>query len=680
MYKLAFFASLSATALLAQTPAPGSSPNAPPNASMMRFDVKAIDKTADPCKDFYEYACGNWLKSNPIPADQARWGRFNELDERNKQILREILEAAAKPDPGRDAVTRQIGDYYAACMDEKGIDERGLAGLTAEFDRIRRLADKAQLAAEIAHLHRSGVGSLFDFSSGQDFKDSTQVVAQLDQAGIGMPDRDYYLKDDAKSVELRQKYVEHVQRMFELAGRSLAEAKTMAATVMRLETELAKGSLDNVSRRDPDKIYHPMKRGEVPALAPAFSWEQYFTDTGTPGFQAIVVSHPEFFKTVNRLIQETSLDDWKVYLGWHLLHSEATLLPSAFLRENFDFYGRTLTGTKEMRPRWKRCVDSTDNQLGEALGRKYVEKTFGASGKERMLKMVGALEKALGEDIEKLPWMTAATKKEALLKLKAITNKIGYPEKWRDYSSVVIKRDDAIGNGFRADEFEFQRVLNKIGKPVDPLEWGMTPPTVNAYYDPQMNNINFPAGILQPPFFDSSMDDAVNFGGIGMVIGHELTHGFDDEGRQFDPKGNLQDWWTPADAKEFQQRAACVDDQYASFTVAPGAHINGKLTLGENTADNGGARVALIALLNTIGKNAKKIDDFTPEQRFFLSFGQVWCSNEREESVRLQVATDPHSPPKFRVNGVVQNMPEFQKAFSCKAGQAMVKQNVCRVW
>jgi endothelin-converting enzyme/putative endopeptidase len=647
---------------------------------MVRFDVKAIDKAANPCQDFYQYACGNWLTRNPIPADQARWGRFQELDERNKQALRAILDTAAKPEPGRDSVTRQIGDYYAACMDEKGIDARGLAPLQAEFDRIRQLSDKAQLAAEIARLHRIGVASLFEFSSGQDFKDSTKVVAQLDQGGIGLPDRDYYLKDDRKSVELRQKYLAHVQRMFELAGRTPETAKAYAATVMRMETELAKGSLDNVSRRDPEKIYHPMKKADVAALAPAFQWAEYYAGARAPDFQAIVVSSPEFFQAIDRQIQDTTLEDWRVYFGWHLLHSEAPLLPSVFVQENFEFYGRTLTGATEMRPRWKRCVDFTDNQLGEALGKTYVEKTFGATGKERTLKMVHALEKALGEDIEKLPWMTATTKKGALIKLQAITNKIGYPDHWRDYSSVEIQRDDAIGNGFRADQYEFQRQLNKIGKPVDRLEWSMTPPTVNAYYDPQMNNINFPAGILQPPFFDSAIDDAVNFGGIGMVIGHELTHGFDDQGRQFDPKGNLQDWWRPADAKEFQQRAACVDDEYASFTVAPGVHINGKLTLGENTADNGGVRVALMALMNTIGNTAKKIDGFTPEQRFFLSFGQVWCSGEREESLRLQVATNPHSPPKFRVNGVVQNMPEFQKAFSCKAGQPMAKANVCRVW
>ncbi|MCU1234094.1 MAG: Endothelin-converting enzyme 1, partial [Candidatus Solibacter sp.] len=649
-------------------------------ASMTRFDLTAIDKTADPCKDFYQYACGTWMKNNPIPADQSRWGRFNELDERNKQVLRGILEQAAKADASRDAVTKQIGDYYAACMDEAGIEKRGLEPIRAEGDRIRNLADKGELAAEIAHLHRIGVPTLFEFSSGQDFKDSTLVVAQLDQGGLGLPDRDYYLKDDPKSLELRQKYQAHVQRMFELAGRSPEQAKSMAETVMRVETALAKASLDRVSRRDPEKIYHPMKRAEMAALAPSFQWAQYFTGAGAPKFDAIVVSWPDYFKAIEQEIQKAPLEDWKVYLGWHLLHAEATLLPAAFLQENFEFYGKVLTGAKEMRPRWKRCVDFTDNQLGEALGKAYVQKTFGAEGKERTLKMVHALETALGQDIEKLSWMTPATKKEALVKLKAITNKIGYPEKWRDYSSVEIKRDDAIGNGFRADAFEFQRQLDKIGKPVDRLEWGMTPPTVNAYYDPQMNNINFPAGILQPPFFENSADDAVNFGGIGMVIGHELTHGFDDEGRQFDPSGNLKDWWTEADAKEFKQRVACVDDEYSSFTVAPGVHINGKLTLGENTADNGGARIALMALMNTIGKDAKKIDGFTPEQRFFLSFGQVWCSNEREEALRLQVQTDPHSPPQFRVKGVVKNMPEFQKAFSCKAGAPMVKANACRVW
>jgi endothelin-converting enzyme/putative endopeptidase len=566
-------------------------------------------------------------------------------------------------------------------MDEKTINTKGLAPLKPEFDGIGALKDKGELAAEIAHLHSIGIGALFSFSSGQDFKDSTSVIAQLDQGGIGMPDRDYYLKDDPKSVELRQKYLTHVQRMFELAGRTPADAKEAAATVMRMETALAKGSLDRVSLRDPEKIYNKMTEKDVEALGGAFRWNAYFTDTGAPKFQSINVSWPDFVKAVNSEVQSASLEDWKTYLTWHVLHSEGRILPTPFVEENFNFYGKTLTGTTEMRPRWKRCVDFTDNQLGEALGQKFVDRTFGVEGKQRTLKMVDALEKALGQDIQNLSWMTPKTKEQALIKLRAITNKIGYPEKWRDYSSVTIRRDDALGNEDRASAFEFHRQLAKIGKPVDRTEWEMTPPTVNAYYDPLMNNINFPAGILQPPFYDNNMDDAVNFGGIGMVIGHELTHGFDDEGRQFDAKGNLHDWWTEEDAKEFTQRAACVADEYSSFSVAPGVFINGKLTLGENTADNGGVRIALMALLNTLaGKDTPKIDGFTPEQRFFLAFGQVWCANQREEDLRLRVATDSHSPPRFRVDGVVQNMPEFQKAFSCEPQQSMVKTNACRVW
>jgi endothelin-converting enzyme/putative endopeptidase len=673
LFKFTLVTALSLGALCAQTPA--GSVSAP-----AQFDLTAIDKSADPCVDFFQYACGSWVKKNPVPPDQSMWGRFSELQERNREILHQILEAASKPVAGRDATTQKIGDYYAACLDEKAIDAKGLAPLEPELDRIRNLQDKPQLAGEIARLHAIGVGALFQFNSGQDFKDSNAVIAQFDQGGLGLPDRDYYLKEDAKSVELRQQYVAHVQRMLELAGEKADQAQADAAAVMRIETALAKGSLDLVSRRDPEKVYHKIGRQELAALSPAFRWNEYFTASGAPAFQSINVSYPDFVKAINAGIESTPLAEWKTYLTWQLLHSAAAFLPAAFAQENFNFYGKTLSGRETLRPRWKRCADFTDGDLGEALGRKYVELTFGADGKERTLKMVDALEKALGQDIEQLPWMTPATKAQAMVKLKAITNKIGYPDRWRDYSSVVIKPDDPIGNSFRANEFEFHRVLNKIGKPVDRLEWEMTPPTVNAYYDPQMNNINFPAGILQPPFFYKNVDDAVNFGAIGMVIGHELTHGFDDQGRQFDARGNLADWWTAKDAEEFQQRAACVADEYSGFSVAPGVNVNGKLALGENTADNGGVRVALMALLNTIGNQTDRIDGYTPEQRFFLSFGQIWCENARPEALRLLVQTNEHSPPQFRVNGVVVNMPEFQKAFSCNPGQPMAPVHACRVW
>jgi putative endopeptidase len=645
------------------------------------FDLSAIDRSADPCVDFYQYACGNWMKNNPIPADESRWGRFNELEERNRVILRQILEAASAGGPKRDAVTQKIGDFYYACMDETAINRRGAAPIKPDLDRIDALPDKQALADEIARLHRDGANVLFDFSSGPDFRNSRMEIAQADQGGLGLPDRDYYLKQDAKSVELRKQYVAHVQKMFELLGETPQRAAADASTVMDIETSLARGSLDRVARRDPEKVYHKMSPQALAALAPSFAWPKYFEGIQAPRFQDINVAVPEFFKQMQAVLQQAGLDQWKTYLKWHLVHSSAPMLSDAFVKENFDFYGRTLTGAKELKPRWKRCVALTDQALGEALGQKYVDRTFGAEGKQRTLEMVKAIEKAMAQDINRLAWMTPATKQKALVKLQAVANKIGYPEKWRDYSSVRIARDDALGNDRRATQFEFHRQINKIGQQVDRSEWEMTPPTVNAYYDPTENNINFPAGILQPPFYDNRIDDAVNYGAIGAVIGHELTHGFDDEGRQFDAEGNLRDWWTPQDAKAFIDRAACFVKEYSGFTAVDDLKLNGQLTLGENAADNGGVRIALMALSNTLaGKQAPKIDGYTPEQRFFLGYGQIWCQNMRDEARRLRALTDPHSPGRYRVNGVVQNMPEFQQAFACRAGQPMVRQPACRVW
>jgi putative endopeptidase len=643
------------------------------------FDAKAIDNSANPCQNFYQYACGNWLKNNPVPSDQSAWGRFSELDERNRYTLRDILEKAAATPNG--PVAKQLGDYFGTCMDEKTIDAKGAQPLKPELDRIAALKSISDLPAEIAHLHSFGVNTFFSFGSGQDFKDSTEVIAQADQGGLGLPERDYYLKTDAKSVELRAKYLTHLQKMFQQLGDSPAAAKAKAQVVLKIETELAKGSQDVVTRRDPKTQYHRLAVKELQALDPDFAWSQYLSEAHAPSIASLNVVTPDFFKAMESVLKTESLDDIKTYVTWQYLHTEAHLLATPFSMENFDFFRRTLTGAKEPLPRWKRCVAYADGDLGEALGKLYVEKTFPPDAKARTLAMVSNLESALGQDIEKVDWMTPATKVKAIEKLHAITNKIGYPDHFRDYSSVKIERGDAIGNSERATAFEFKRQLDKIGKPLDRTEWAMTPPTVNAYYDPQMNNINFPAGILQPPFFDQKLDDAVNYGAIGAVIGHELTHGFDDEGRQFDAQGNLKDWWTPKDADAFETRVQCIIDEYSSFTAVDDLKVNGKLTLGENTADNGGNRIAYMALMKVLaGRQQPKIDGFTPDQRFYLGWGQIWCENERDELKRMLAQTNPHSPSETRVNGVVSNMSEFAKAFSCKEGDPMVRAKACRVW
>jgi endothelin-converting enzyme/putative endopeptidase len=679
IFILAIFATCALSAQDRQTTEPGGGPASDFKSG---FDVNALDRSVDPCVDFYRYACGNWLKANPVPPDRSVYGRFSELEDRNRSILAEILEKVSAPNGTRTANEQKIGDYYASCMDESGIEQKGTEVLEPEFARIASLKRKDDLAQLIGHFSKIGVTALVGFGEEQDPKDSSQQIAVVGQGGYGLPERDFYFRDDPKSAETRKQYVLHAQHMFELFGEKPSVAAAHSQTVMRIETALAKGSFDAVSLRDPNKIYHKTSVKDLQVLSPAFDWSKFLDAAGAGQVTSLNNSEPEFVRQMQKVIASTSLDDIKVYLRWWVMSAQTLFLPKKIDEEAFDFYGRILTGRKEQRPRWKRCVDSTDASIGEALGQAYVERAFGGNSKERTLQMVAAIEKALQRDIADLPWMTETTKQQALIKLHKITNKIGYPDKWRDYSTLQIVRGDAMGNAFRSTEFESKRQLAKIGQPVDPGEWLYSPPTVNAYYFPPQNNINFMAGILQPPFYESSLDDAVNFGAIGAVIGHELTHGFDDEGRQYDAEGNLRDWWTPEDGKAFVERTNCEVQEYGDFTVTGGEHIDGKLTLGENTADNGGLRVAYMALMDDLASRGSKepIDGFSPEQRFFMGFGQIWCTNATPQALRLQVQTNPHSPGEFRVNGTVSNMDEFRKAFGCKPGQPMVRANACRVW
>jgi putative endopeptidase len=656
--------------------------NSSQSESTGRFS--AVDKTANPCADFYQYSCGNWLKTAKIPPDQASWGTFPELAERNETIMRGILEKASANNPERDSIDQKIGDYYESCMDEKAVDAKGLEPLKPELDRIAGIKDKQALIDAIARVHMIGPNPLFNFYSQPDLHDANMVIAYIDQGGLTLPDRDYYLKDDAHMTKIRGQYVDYVTQLFTLAGQTPEQAAESAKTVLRIETALAKAAMDRTARRDPKTRDHKMSSEEASQLAANFELPRFFADVNAPKISELNVSNPEFFKQVNQLLESEPLDAWKTYVTWHLMDGTAPWLSKPFVDANFKME-QALTGQSEIKPRWKRCVAAVDDELGEALGQRYVEQTFGAEGKQRMLKMVDALEKSLSEDIQDLSWMSDETKKQAQVKLSAIHNKIGYPDVWRNYSSVEIVRGDLLGNFLRANEFEAKRDVNKINKPVDPNEWGMTPPTVNAYYSPSRNEIVFPAGILQPPFFDREADDATNFGSIGVVIGHELTHGFDDQGRKYDPQGNLRDWWTPEDGKKFEERASCVANEYSGFTAIDDLKLNGRLTLGENTADNGGARIALAALHhymadNKTGKASQTIDGYTPEQRFYLGYARIWCELRRPELVRAMVTTNPHSPGKWRVDGVVQNSADFEHAFSCKAGDPMVSQDACRVW
>jgi putative endopeptidase len=643
------------------------------------LDVTSMDRSVDPCVDFFKYSCGGWMKNNPIPPDQSSWDTYSKMQDENLGRLRTILETASSPDPKRNAATQKIGDYYASCVDEKAIEIKGSEPMKLDLDRIARIVSKAQIADTAAAMIQENV--LFRFGSSQDFRDASQMIAEADQGGLGLPDRDYYVKDDVKSVDLRKAYLAHVQKMFQLLGDPPAPAGAEAQTVMRIETALAKGSMTRVERRDPKNLDHKMTTGDLEKISPDFQWQVYFTKVGLPSLASLNVASPGFFKALNEELDKESVADWKTYMRWHLVHADAPFLSAAFLNENFDFYGKTLQGKKELRPRWKRCTDEVDGDLGEALGQVYVEKYFGPDAKQQALKMVKEIDAAMEQDINSLPWMSATTKQQALIKLRGMANKIGYPDKWRDYSKLEIVRGDELGNVERARKFEFDRQLAKIGKPLDRGEWDMTPPTVNAYYNPQMNDINFPAGVLQPPAFDPTSDAAPNYGDTGGTIGHELTHGFDDEGRQFDAKGNLRDWWTEEDGKEFVKRASCVSDQYSTYTIIDDIKINGKLTLGEDVADLGGLILAYRAWTDdTKGEKLQALDDLTPEQRFFVGYGQSWCGESRDETKRLRATVDPHSPEKYRTNGVVSNMPEFQEAFHCKAGAPMVNVNRCRVW
>jgi putative endopeptidase len=657
----------------------------PDDSASHGFNLANLDRSVQPCDDFFHFADGGWIKSNPIPPQYPSWGVASKLAEDNREKLHQILETAAKnTNTPAGSVDQKIGDFYSSCMNEAQIEKAGVQPLQDEFNRIEKISGVAELQSEIARMQGIGVNALFGFGAQVDAKNSTQMIAGAYQGGLGLPDRDYYLKTDPKSQQTRDAYVQHVQKMFELLGDDAAKAAAETKTVMDIETRLANASMTRVEQRDPDKTYHKMNLSELAALTPNFSWTSYFREVGFPAIDTVDVGQPDFFKEVNSDLTGTPMADWKVYLRWNLINASAESLSAQFVEEDFNFYEKTLTGSKEILPRWQRCVRSTDHYLGEALGQIYVKDYFPPEAKAHALEMVHNLMAALRADIATLDWMSEETRKQAIVKLDAYQLKIGYPDVWRDYSAYKVDRGIYIEVVQRGEIFARNYRLSKIGKPVDRKLWGMTPPTVNAYYSPTMNEIVFPAGILQPPFYDPNRDDALNYGGVGSVIGHEMTHGFDDQGSKFDAQGNLHNWWTPQDLKNFQERGDCVAKQFDSFVVEEGLHENGKLVEGESIADLGGLVISYAAFEKSLETHGRPgpIDGFTPEQRFFLGFAQLWAGSIRPEYARLIVNTNPHPLPQFRAIAPLVNMPEFAKAFHCPEKSAMVRPESerCRIW